>query len=270
MLLVRSATIRKIARALGVSAGERMRGAISQTAPERAPRARLNIEVQLPLRQVVALLLFWAFAAALPSLALAQSDLRRPVRQVEMDDGVIEITNSHAADRGADQVTSIRALQASPTRDQPRDSSNEEDDVEPPAVGAAQGTAQGNASSSAATSGSTATASWLLPFIVVVLALGIVIWGLRRRGSVAMAPAHGAGSASHGALDDDEAVFDTHVLDEPAAVDGGHLDSGHLDGQWALAVRDSVPPSSPPRSSRGANAPRQWVSQPLRVKSDQS
>lgn len=268
MLLVRSVTIRKIAQSLGVSAVARIRGAISQTTSERALRAGLNIEVQSWLQPRATLLLGLTLVSGAPSPALAQSDLRRPVRQVEMDDGVIEITNSHAADPGvAEEVTSVRALQARPARDQARDSSREEG-AESLAAGEARGAVESESTSSAA-HGSTGTTSWLLPLIVIIVAAGVSIWGLRRRKWRPFAPEYDAGSAAPGALEGEE-VFDTDVLDEPAALDGGHLDGGQLDGQWALTVRDSVPPSSPPRSSRGANAPRQWVSQPLRVKSDES
>jgi hypothetical protein len=262
MSLVGSARIRKIEQSFRVC-----------SALGTASIARVHaIEV---VARRAALLLALVVTVSPPTVAFAQGDERRPVRQVETDDGVIEITNSNevaAEPVKTDELTSVRALRA----------------VERSGVESANGaplTSESSLSTTNAQRRSHTSSSWGFPLLVLIVAASAGVWGIRRRTSrkaavIAREPAAGESAQQAELLPELDDVLDADMLDEPEPLAGpgvlasppGQLPPGQLcpPGQWVDAVRDSVPPSSPPRSSRGSNAPRQWVSQSLRVKSDES
>jgi hypothetical protein len=200
--------------------------------------------------------------AVCPSIAFGQSDARRPVRQIETDDGVIEITNSQ--ERAGDttlteEVTSVRALRATDRREAESGAND------------ASGPSAALASTLAAAPASKAFSSWWLPLIVVVVAGAVCVWGFRRRRSLRRSMVVAPSAAAIRAMKRSDTLDEAEDVLTESELDADVLEeAGAFAGQWVDAVRDSVPPSSPPRSSRSANAPRQWLSQPVRPKPDES
>ena len=198
------------------------------------------IEVRKAWRGWAACVVGATFLCQLSSIAVAQSDSRRPMRQVETDDGVIVLTNSpdRAPDQTATEVTptASRELALTPER--------------PPPVPARADRQRGFS-----------IGSWLFPLVMLGLVATAAVWGWRRLASRRAATRAGPSEpSSHAELAEAE-LLEAELLESP--VD----ELPALSNQWVDALRDSVPPSAPGRSSV-RSVPPQWVSQPLRKPSE--